>query len=559
MEDLIMKKLIMFCMVLMLCLGIAGKAQGELVCVVMSPAGAGLGDEVTLTGYDEEGAVFDLSELEVFESNFHHETGGFYPTLWKDGDNSSDNIDIVDGSIVFTLTDEMLMSDVTMWDCFFIPGGDDAAFRFCNVDPEDETAIFETVAEVLENGGTCDLPPPNPIVIDPNVMLVYETGTTVGDFDVSMYNALPTGETTTVTVDPNANGDGPNDDITLIGGSLVDGSITLTFTDTTATDTNSLDLAIASCDDWNPATKTSCWNCPQKVVYKAIDDEIAEPPDLEETQEILVTSVYSDTLQDPNWAGEKIVTVNVYDNDQANILLTYSALFSSGNPTPVTPYTAGNSIRMVEQPVYSFGTGYVLKRNIGVKLQVAPTGGDVRIVVFNEGESGNQPKLDPPLTEADDPNALIFTAANWDESQNIQIWGNDDDVLQIEEAGVEGDQNYQAEIAFIVADGGGDERYQWVVEGDEGPETEGILRVVAIDIEDNECGAFGISYLDVSNPYYLMNEDDLETAIGYHQDPNDWPVDRPDCYVDIHDVIEFATKWLNCSDPQNLNCESYLE
>jgi hypothetical protein len=262
-----MKKLIMFCMVLMLCLGIAGKAQGELACLQISPTGAGEGDEVTLTGYDEEGAVLDLSELEVFESNFHHETGGFYPGLFCGFGECNEYVTgIVDGSIVFTLTDEMLMSDVTMWDCFFIPGGDPLAFRLCNIDPEDETTDFETVVEVIAAGGTC-LGPPNPIVIDPNVMLVYETGATVGDFDVSMYNALPTGKTATVTVDPNSNGDGPSEDITLFGGDPCEGgTITMTFTDTTATDTNSLDLAIASCVDWNPATRTSCWNCPQPVV-----------------------------------------------------------------------------------------------------------------------------------------------------------------------------------------------------------------------------------------------------------------------------------------------------
>jgi hypothetical protein len=232
-----------------------------------------------------------------------------------------------------------------------------------------------------------------------------------------MYNALPTGKTATVTVDPNSNGDRPSDDITLIGGSVVDGSITLTFTDETATDTNSIDLAIASCVAWNPATRTSCWNCPQPVVFKAIDDLIAEPPNMEEPQEILLTSVYSDTLQDPNWAGERIVTVNVYDNDQANILFTYSSRFSSGDPTPEITYFEGDSIQMYEQPQYSFGTGYVLKRNIGVKLQVAPSGGDVKVTVAVETDDhGNLPNIDPALTEASDPNVLTFT------SMDDEIW-----------------------------------------------------------------------------------------------------------------------------------------
>jgi hypothetical protein len=530
-----MKKLIMFCMVIALAVPIfSGIASAELVCFTICPSNAVAGDEVTMTGYDEEGEFYDLSTMIVFESNFHgippspsQDPSNTYYTLLKDGDNLT-NIEIIDGTVVFELNEDMLSGDVERWDFFGVPEeGDNPEFRIANSeDPED--APFETVAEAIGAGGTCGEEIPgcagdDPIAIDPNVMLVYEAGATVGDFDVSLRNPLPAGKTATVTVDPNSNGDGPSDDITLIGGSVVDGSITLTFTD-------------------------SNWDVPQKVAYKAIDDLIAEPPELEEAQEILVTSVYSDTLQDPNWAGEKIVTVNVMDNDQANILFTYSSLFSSGDPDPEITYFEGDSIQMVEQPQYSFGTGYVLKRNIGVTLQVKPSGGDVRIVVFNEGESGNQPKMDPPLTEASEPNALIFTAANWDESQNIKIWGNDDDERQIEEAFAEGDQNYQAEIAFIVADGGGDERYQWEIETDEGTETEGLTRVVDIDIEDNECGAFGISYLDVGNPNAATDPN--------YQDDDGNPL--PDCYVDIYDVIEFATKWLNCSDPQTEGCESYL-
>ncbi|MHC5061380.1 MAG: hypothetical protein ACYTFK_09895 [Planctomycetota bacterium] len=526
-----MKKLIMFFMVMMLCLGIAGKAQGELACLELSPAGAGLGDEVTMTGYDEEGAVLDLAELEVFESNFHHGELGYYPGLVCESGECNEYVTgIVDGSIVFTLTDEMLQSDVTMWDCFFIPGGDDFAFRLCNVDPEDETSHFETVAEVLENGGTCSITP-NPIVIDPNVMTVEETGETVGDFLVSMQNALPAGKTTTVTVDPN-NG-APSEDIMLIGGDPVTGSITLTFTD-------------------------SDWDVPQRVVYKAIDDSIAEPPELLEAQEIVVTSVYSDTLQDPNWAGEKAVKVEVLDNDQANILFSLYG----------TPLAAGTAVRVKEQiecGAWMFGNcteWVVIERTLGVKLQVAPSGGDVKVAVFVEtGDHGNVPNMDPSLTTASDPNVLTFTSttdqawvkgtmtSGWNVEQEIVISGNDDDVLQIDEAGAEGDQNYGATVIFVVIDGGGDERYQWQEEEEEETVTIGLERAVDVLVEDNECGAFGISHLDIGNPNAATDPNYL----GEDGNP------LPDCYVNIHDLIEFAKKWLNCSDPKEPACASYLE
>jgi len=94
-----------------------------------------------------------------------------------------------------------------------------------------------------------------------------------------------------------------------------------------------------------------------------------------------------------------------------------------------------------------------------------------------------------------------------------------------------------------------DERYTPEIE------PEGLERTVDINIEDNECGAFGILPVDVGNPYYLMDE---ETLGG---DPNDWLDDdgnpMPDCRVDIYDVLELANRWLNCSDPLGTDCTQY--
>ena len=369
-----------------------------------------------------------------------------------------------------------------------------------------------------------------PITVDPNVMLVYETGATVGDFDIRLKNQLPTGKMATVTVDANnVNGvAGRSEDITLIGGSGPNGSVTMIF------DANN-------------------WDVPQTVAFKAIDDLIAEPQEtgdtLIEPQSIVLTSVYSETLQDPNWAGEKVVRVNVKDNDQPDILLT------------ITPAEQNNPKSRVTGPVQLWEQGrlnfYTKWRKIGVTLQLPPLGyrpvklqAVVEEVEYMPG-GDNLPLTDPclPYEEIDDPNGMIFTAENYDVSQPIKIWGNDDDVLQAEDEegdypSADGDQNYHATVVVTVVDDGGDDRYT------------DMVRTVDIDIQDNECGAFGVVPVDVSNPYYLMDE---ETLGG---DPNDW-VDEdgnplPDCYVDIYDVIEFATEWLDCSDPQKLGCESYL-
>lgn len=65
-------------------------------------------------------------------------------------------------------------------------------------------------------------------------------------------------------------------------------------------------------------------------------------------------------------------------------------------------------------------------------------------------------------------------------------------------------------------------------------------RIVQIDVEDNECGACGYMRMDVA---------------GGGPDGQGNPT--PDCYVDIQDVAEMASRWLSCSDPQD-NCEPYL-
>ena len=316
-----------------------------------------------------------------------------------------------------------------------------------------------------------------PIMIEPNVMLVYETDETQGDFGVSLRNEPPSGATITVTVDPNATGDGPNEDITLIDGSGDGNIVTFSFTDIN-------------------------WDVPQTVIFKAIDDEIPEPPTLSETQSILVSSSWPEHPADANYVGETLVKVQVMDNDQANILFS------------VTP-----PIQLKEEPKE------IEAVTVGVTLQVAPSGGPVKIVVTNQGGEGNPPIMDPPLTPESDPNSLIFNSDNYNIPQEIDFWGNDDDVLQIEEAFAEGDQNYRAEVVFTVVDDGGDTRYT------------GLERILDVDIEDNECGAFGFLDMDIAN----SNGEAV-----------------PDCYVNIYDVIELLTQWLECSDIKDSFCESYL-
>lgn len=118
------------------------------VCFTICPPNAQPGDLITMTGYNENGEFIDMSTVGVMESNFHGIGNPFYSLLIV-GD-SLTNVEIIDGSVVFELTEAMLSNDVFMWDYFGMPGGDDAAFRIVGGD-----GPFDTVAEAIAAGGTC--------------------------------------------------------------------------------------------------------------------------------------------------------------------------------------------------------------------------------------------------------------------------------------------------------------------------------------------------------------------------------------------------------------------
>ena len=398
-----------------------------------------------------------------------------------------------------------------------------------------DVALNEAGVEEAMNDGFSGYGPKNPLVVDPNTMTVYETGETISDFDVSL-RFPPVGQgpgnqgnpyTITVTIDPNGGGGdwgasaAGEKDIQLLAGQGADNQVTLTF-------------------------NTGNWSVPQTVLFKALDDTVAEPPVLTEITDIGVTITSTvaepnlngplDSEQnpwapgDPQWA--KPQAAQVIDNDQANILFTYSL------PEKHAPFASVTApVQLWEEPRVRYGSSYTRWRKIGVTLQVPPSGGPVKLqaVVEGEIEGDNFPLTDPclPYEEIDDPNGLIFTAGNYNVSQDIKVWGNDDALLQAEGASAAGDENYDVGLIVTVIDDGGDSRFT------------DLERIVTLDIQDNECGAFGIPEFDVSNPYYIT-------------DPN-WADDDPDCSVDIHDVIRMAKEWLNCTDPQGTGCVNLYE
>jgi hypothetical protein len=347
----------------------------------------------------------------------------------------------------------------------------------------DQALTQPEVAAVMSEGFICCCCPHRFLSVDPNTMTVYETGETEGDFSVSLgYPPLkqgPPNEGTSVTVDflidPYV-GLGPNDDIILIDGIGPENQVTFSRT-------------------------AANWEVPEVILFKAIDDAIAEPPDLEEVQDILVST---NCAEEPNFNSERTVWATVVDNDQADILLTYTL----PERNPVYADVTG-PVQLWEEPRIKYGIPYPRWRKIGVTLQVPPAGGPVKLNAEIFSDASNPPLTDPclPFLEL---NGLIFTAANYDVRQPIKIWGNDDDVLQAVGATVAGDQNYQADLVFTVIDDGGDERFT------------GMQRTVQFDIEDNECGAFGISYLDIGNPN-AFTDPNIVTSI-YTMRSRWWPV-----------------------------------
>jgi hypothetical protein len=101
---------------------------------------------------------------------------------------------------------------------------------------------------------------------------------------------VPTGDTITVVVDPNENGDGPDPDFILIG-AAGDGTVTLTFDDTD-------------------------WFTPQTVTVKAVDDAIVDSAYAEVKQ---IALLVSSAQADPDFTGTDFsgapVSITILDDE----------------------------------------------------------------------------------------------------------------------------------------------------------------------------------------------------------------------------------------------------
>jgi len=490
-----MKKLIMFSMVIAIALpvlsGIAS-AQVEPVCIQVCPTDAGPGDEVTLTAFDENGEQVDLTEWTGgVESNF----AGCDPLGFFD---QADE----DGTVTFELTDCWYNNEA--WDFFiFVPGG----AGWGSYDISGGESPHANVADAIAAGGTCedkscDQAAPA-IAVDSNDMPVYEPedaggppveGPTDGQLLVSL--AWQPGEPTypaficTVTVDPNIEGDGPNDDFFFPGSDPFTGTVTLSFTD-------------------------SNWDDYQNVIVQAVKDL-----DREGDESYPVGFTFTINIADPNFISDPCdpvtTSITVVDNDVPFVSAIPDEIELSEND----PCCVDLKVRLSHLPW----------NDVYVRLYSEEWAFDAEMVY-----------LDPPLEpEGLDPNILTFTVSgnptwdpctmtsNWDVEQTVTVCPIDNDELA--EAWLEYIEgiiympSYSQDVRYLVPwwnpDGSGADDPCTPEEGEESDGEAGET-IVVIVVQDNECGAQGYA-------------------------PQDY---NEDCSVGLADFVHFYDQWLICTEP----------
>jgi hypothetical protein len=549
--------------------------EGAILMSASSEGGAACGGENSMaifvlnyTGdigkvsYDHlciDGTATDTAELN--DGAWHH----YAVTYTASGNVFKTYIDAVadgDGAIGFDPTFSCAGTTVTLGNVinsgwFSEMGGDAADGPYIGL--LKDVGIYNhalTVGEISTVKGTGFSCQWNPIVADANDVTIYESRTTpmgdhLGNIYVSLKKSPVASSTVTVVVDPNGpvGGQG-NPDYNLLGNSgAPDYTVTLTFTDST-------------------------WDTKQLVKLESVQDSDneahPEPPDtMMEEHKILLTSSSSLGAGDPCMHDyEKGATVVVVDDDQPDIIFTVAAPGQTYEYKYCTLWFNG-----------CIGSWLYYPQTVGVSLQTPPKdGGLVKITMgLDTMGTNNPPTVNPDVW--DDPNYLVFSVdgatykgiptRQWDNPLNIDVQGTDDYATQAE-GEAEGGQNYTVELVFHIEESGYGQPWDpGYGDYEEGVWEDKIEKRFLVNIEDNDCGAFGTLNFDISNPYYVMTEAELGALLGNdRRDPNDWMdsngIPGPDCHVDMYDLLELAWRWVDCSDPQALasrgegDCTSYI-
>jgi len=376
-----------------------------------------------------------------------------------------------DGLLVIEGTDEF-PSDGVSCGFYIEPSGDALQIEGIIMD----ILLHESATPPTGSPRTSTCLPKLPIIVDSNDMPVHEpqddggpppVGPTNGQLQVRL--AWQPGEdlsypnfTATVNVDPNE-GDVPNEDFVFPDSIAADGSVDLTFTQAN-------------------------WNQYQNVHVQAVADL-----DREGGQSYPIELTVTIDIADPCFGNPTPVVVTDYigvvDNDIPHIVALPLAIEGQlSENDPCVPYC------------------------FDVTLSHLPTD-DVYVLVARDSEYNilleSMSVMDPPLGVADDPNKLKFTPGNYNTPQTICLEARDDDGLA--------EPWLEWVPGFIILNALSDDpQYQSDSEGGELEETE-----VQFNVQDNECGSVGY-------PPYDIDEN---------------------CYVDLSELAIFYGQWLLCTEP----------
>ena len=322
-------------------------------------------------------------------------------------------------------------------------------------------------------------PPEPPLEFDPNFSVLYEPydpetmgpptpGPTSGTVGVRLKWQPEEPDDVYVIINPDPNNEvTPNPDLILPASTEPNGVVRLIF-------------------------NQSNYNVWQTVVFKAVKD-------LEkEGNESHLVSFSTQTNGDPNFDGYETRRGSiVIDNDIPYIVgIPYRIEVSENDPCTVVCFN--------------------------VRLSHLPTA-DVKILVAKDGLAAEEGmfKITPPLGITDEPNYLAFTvnpAQAWDPctmtsgfnvEQTICVNAVDNDEL--------------AEAWEEIIDGEiiltGQSEDEWYNDAGFGGEL--ATKGVDVEVQDNDCGAWGYDHRDVNE----------------------------DCYVNLGDFAMFYTQWLFCTEP----------
>jgi hypothetical protein len=414
--------------------------------------GGGWYQSIWVADFSEDGSVASWEDYYGVSYEFGDPTEWTHTTaIIGMSDFGASGFQLEEVYINYIWFDETDGSDIPTEDCVPIIG---EAISPITVDVND-IPIYEP----QDTGGPEPLGPVEGQLL---VSLTYRPGENLGDPPF----------TATILVDPDPNQENVGSaDFEFIDSTEPNDNITLTFTEAN-------------------------WNVPQAVRVKAVKDLLQEG---NESFKIGFTGTID--IADPNFGGPgydpiyRTRGIIVVDNDIPFIWTL---------PTSIKGQLSEND------PCVS--------KCFNVKLSHVPTA-NVEITVVRESDYAilldSMSVMVPPLGEADDPNKLYFTPANYAVTQQICLEARDDDIRDEgpEEAGLE----WVPGVVILTPHSKGDPRYDIELESEFAiSEAE-----VSFDVQDNECGAWGYDAVD-------MNQD---------------------CVVNLTEVAVLYNQWLFCTKP----------